>query len=45
MTPDASRPDLCNRLAMRKAARHVSQLYDRCLAPAGLKDARSPSNS
>ena len=28
-----------------KAARHVSQLYDRCLAPAGLKDAPSPSNS
>ena len=34
-----------NCLAMRKAARHVSQLYDRCLAPAGLKDAPSPSNS
>ena len=37
MTADAPRPDLCNCLAMRKAARHVSQLYDRCLAPAGLR--------
>ena len=37
MTPDVPRPDLCNCLAMRKAARHVSQLYDRCLAPAGLR--------
>jgi len=31
------KPDLCNCLALRKAARHVSQLYDRCLAPTGLR--------
>lgn len=37
MTPAATRPDTCNCLALRKAARHVSQLYDRCLAPAGLR--------
>src|SRR6266571_3935879 len=27
----------CNCLAVRQAARHVTQLYDRCLAPAGLR--------
>ena len=37
MPPAATRPDTCNCLALRKAARHVSQLYDRCLAPAGLR--------
>jgi len=29
--------DLCNCLAMRQAARHVTSLYDRCLAPLGLR--------
>lgn len=29
--------DLCNWLAVRKAARHVTQLYDRHLASAGLR--------
>ena len=29
--------DLCNALAIRKAARHVTQLYDRHLAASGLK--------
>ena len=29
-------PDLCNCLAIRKAARHVTQFYDHRLAPAGL---------
>lgn len=37
---DPSRPsdpaEICNCFAVRKAARHVSQLYDRCLASAGL---------
>src|SRR5216684_3937143 len=26
----------CNCLALRQAARHVTQFYDQCLAPAGL---------
>jgi DNA-binding MarR family transcriptional regulator len=30
-------PERCNCLALRKAARHVSQLYDRHLAPHGLR--------
>jgi DNA-binding MarR family transcriptional regulator len=30
-------PEFCNCLAVRQAARHVSQFYDRCLAPFGLK--------
>jgi DNA-binding MarR family transcriptional regulator len=30
-------PDLCNCLALRQAARHVTQFYDRCLAPTGLR--------
>src|SRR5262245_3449900 len=29
--------EVCNCLALREAARHVSQLYDRCLAPSGLR--------
>jgi DNA-binding MarR family transcriptional regulator len=29
--------DLCNCFAVRKAARHVTQLYDQCLAAAGLR--------
>ena len=27
----------CNCLALRQAARHVTQFYDQCLAPAGLR--------
>lgn len=30
-------PDECNCLAVRSAARHVSQFYDQLLAPAGLR--------
>lgn len=30
-------PDLCNCLAIRKAARHVTQYYDSHLAPTGLR--------
>ena len=32
-----SRADLCNCLAIRQAARHVTQFYDQCLAPTGLR--------
>ena len=32
----SSRPYLCYALAARKSARHLSRLYDRHLAPAGL---------
>jgi DNA-binding MarR family transcriptional regulator len=31
------RPEDCNCLAVRQAARHVTQFYDRFLAPAGLR--------
>lgn len=37
MTDSDAKPDLCNCLAIRKAARHATHLYDRCLAPAGLR--------
>jgi DNA-binding MarR family transcriptional regulator len=38
MAPDAlPQPELCNCLALRQAARHVTQFYDQCLAPAGLR--------
>ncbi|MGE0718646.1 MAG: MarR family winged helix-turn-helix transcriptional regulator [Alphaproteobacteria bacterium] len=38
MTGDAPlKVDACNCLAVRKAARHVTQHYDRHLAPTGLK--------
>ncbi len=39
MTPAEARPRLaeCNCLAVRQAARHVTQFYDRFLAPAGLR--------
>ena len=30
-------PAGCNCLALRQAARHVTQLYDQCLAPSGLR--------
>lgn len=33
---DITKADLCNCFAIRKAARHVTQLYDRHLAPVGL---------
>jgi DNA-binding MarR family transcriptional regulator len=29
--------ELCNALAIRQAARHVSQFYDQCMAPTGLR--------
>ncbi len=32
-----SGPELCNCLAVRQAARHVTQFYDQFLAPAGLR--------
>ena len=31
------KPELCNCLALRQAARHVTQFYDHFLAPAGLR--------
>src|SRR5882724_6751288 len=30
-------PESCNCLAFRQAARHVTQFYEQCLAPAGLR--------
>jgi DNA-binding MarR family transcriptional regulator len=30
-------PKLCNCLAVRQAARHITQFYDQCLAPSGLR--------
>ena len=30
-------PEPCNCLALRAAARHVTQFYDQCLAPSGLR--------
>jgi DNA-binding MarR family transcriptional regulator len=32
-----SKAEVCNCLAIRQAARHVSQFYDQCLAPSGLR--------
>ena len=38
MAADAlPQPELCNCLAVRQAARHVTQFYDQYLAPAGLR--------
>ncbi len=31
------KPDVCNCLALRQAARHVTQFYDQFLAPVGLR--------
>jgi len=31
------KPDLCNCMALRQAARHVTQFYDRYLAPTGVR--------
>jgi DNA-binding MarR family transcriptional regulator len=36
----AIEPAICNCLALRQAARHVSQMYDRHLAPEGLTTAQ-----
>jgi DNA-binding MarR family transcriptional regulator len=35
--PIAATPEPCNCQAIRAAARHVSQFYDQCLAPSGLR--------
>ncbi|SRR6266851_7219638 len=38
MPTDTAMPSQeCNCLALRQAARHVTQFYDQCLAPAGLR--------
>lgn len=37
MPPVPAKAELCNCLAIRQAARHVSQLYDQCLQPSGLR--------
>jgi DNA-binding MarR family transcriptional regulator len=37
MPADAALPSDCNCLAVRSAARHVSQFYDQVLAPSGLR--------
>jgi DNA-binding MarR family transcriptional regulator len=38
MTPDARpKPEDCNCLAVRQAARHITQFYDEVLAPTGLR--------
>jgi len=34
---DELKPDLCNCLALRQAARHVTQFYDHYLAPTGVR--------
>src|SRR5271170_1621484 len=34
---DANNPAACNCLALRQAARHVTQFYDQFLAPSGLR--------
>ena len=35
--PPAAMPEPCNCQAIRAAARHVTQFYDQCLAPSGLR--------
>src|SRR6266516_7128327 len=38
MPSDTATPSReCNCLALRQAARHVTQFYDQCLAPSGLR--------
>jgi hypothetical protein len=38
MTSDTRlRAENCNCLAVRQAARHITQFYDQCLAPSGLR--------
>jgi len=34
---DRTEPVVCNCLALRQATRHVTQFYDQCLAPSGLR--------
>ena len=36
-SPAAPPPEICNCLAIRQAARHVSQFYDQCMAQTGLR--------
>ena len=38
MAPQWTNPAACNCLALRQAARHVSQFYDQFLAPHGLRN-------
>ena len=37
MSASANPPEVCTCLALRQAARYVTQFYDRCLAPCGLR--------
>src|SRR6204780_3915370 len=37
VTPTSTNPAACNCLALRQAARHVTQFYDQLLTPAGLR--------
>ena len=37
MLSDETNPAACNCLALRQAARHVTQIYDQFLAPSGLR--------
>jgi len=37
MLPPSSNPAACNCLALRQAARHVTQFYDQFLTPSGLR--------
>src|SRR5260370_33609472 len=37
MSETELKPELCNCLAIRQAARHVTQFYDQFLAPVGLR--------
>src|SRR6202043_3168327 len=37
MVPVSTNPAACNCLALRQAARHVTQFYDQFLAPSGLR--------
>jgi DNA-binding MarR family transcriptional regulator len=37
LTDTQPKPEDCNCLAVRQAARHITQLYDQFLAPAGLR--------
>jgi DNA-binding MarR family transcriptional regulator len=37
MTPTAPGPEICTCLAIRQAARHVTQFYDQCMAQTGLR--------
>jgi hypothetical protein len=35
------KPEECNCLAVRQAARRITQFYDHCLAPSGLRTVRT----